>query len=530
MKNFTKKLGVLVGVFLFSSLQVSAFSDVTNTIWANSINYLEENGIIQGYPDNTFRPDVKINRAEFTKILMEGFYVNITDEIYSKPCFTDLTGSEWWAKYACLAKEEGIIQGYEDGTFGGDRLITQAEALKIILKTLGEEVPALGPEWYDFYFDYSESLGMYYFDVKNRVNHQITREETAYYITWLTSEDWLDQIDDTRFYKDKYRYHVGYHTLDPDECFTGETYDPVESMCYLECEGEQECLSKESQALANLQDLIEDYNAPSENFTGEETTVSIYAIDGNEKELIEDVPGMTGDAAVIQADKEKHDEIWEYFTEIIPAKYRKDIVQLEIFTDGYGETMAAVTQTMDDPTQWILYVDIADSHPNGELDKNELILTLVHEFAHLLTLDEEQVPPITIDDSDDAKYWEMYDEEVAKCAPRYYPGEGCSKAGSYINTFYQTFWTDILDEFNEIEMIADDELYYQALNDFYLKYQNQFVTDYAVTNPAEDIAESFMMFVVGDKPEGNSIADQKVKFFYKYPELVDIRDYIRSRI
>ena len=56
------------------------------------------------------------------------------------------------------------------------------------------------------------------------------------------------------------------------------------------------------------------------------------------------------------------------------------------------------------------------------------------------------------------------------------------------------------------------------------------MTDYAATNPGEDIAESWTHFVINDKPSGDSIADQKVRFFYDYPELVELRDKIRARL
>ena len=68
--------------------------------------------------------------------------------------------------------------------------------------------------------------------------------------------------------------------------------------------------------------------------------------------------------------------------------------------------------------------------------------------------------------------------------------------------------------------------YYNALYGFYKKYQDQFVGDYAVTHPAEDIAESFTHFVFSPKPAGESIRDQKVRFFYEYPELVELRGQI----
>ena len=49
-------------------------------------------------------------------------------------CFIDFTGEpEWYWPYACYAKELGIVQGYPDGTFKGANKINLAEALKIII-------------------------------------------------------------------------------------------------------------------------------------------------------------------------------------------------------------------------------------------------------------------------------------------------------------------------------------------------------------------------------------------------------------
>lgn len=65
---------------------------------------------------------------------------------------------------------------------------------------------------------------------------------------------------------------------------------------------------------------------------------------------------------------------------------------------------------------------------------------------------------------------------------------------------------------------------------FYIKYVDEFITDYAATNPVEDFAETFAFFVVLDKPEDNSIKSKKILFFYDYPEFLKIRDDIRRNI
>lgn len=490
----------------------AVFTDTPGHQWQNSIEYLQEQSIVNGYEDGSFGPDLKISRAEFIKILMEGFYEDIDARYYGKPCFSDLNGHEWWAKYACLAKDEKIINGYGDGSFGGERLITQPEALKIILNTLEEPVGNLGDNWYDRYFDYSDYLGMYYFDVKNRVEHEMTRAETSYFITWLMSDEWLDQIDDIQFQKDKYRYDVKYHTENAEECFEGEAYDSQQQICYLACESEQECIMRESEALADLAELMADYDASNNSFDGNETPLSIYSIKGDQINHVSDNDQISDpNLLTIQANKAAHEEVWNYFAKIIPSKYRRSLDQFQIFSDGYEETLAFVEQTPADLNKWILYIDLEDSHPNGVFDKEELTFTIVHEFAHLLTLEKNQINYVEIDPNlDDDNYSLAYDRAVANCEPNYYPGEGCSNDDSYLNAFYQEFWTD------GVEVDPNDS--------------TRFVTDYAATNPAEDIAESFMMFVLMDQPANDTIANQKLNFFYQYPELENLREFIRMRI
>ena len=108
----------------------------------------------------------------------------------------------------------------------------------------------------------------------------------------------------------------------------------------------------------------------------------------------------------------------------------------------------------------------------------------------------------------------------------FFPGEGCSKSDSYINQFFQTFWTDIYAENRGL-----DENNIDQIDAFYDKYSDQFVTAYNATNPGEDIAESFSYFMMGDDiPAGNSIQDQKVRFWQDYSEMVALRQQIRANI
>ncbi len=217
------------------------------------------------------------------------------------------------------------------------------------------------------------------------------------------------------------------------------------------------------------------------------------------------------------------------------------------------------------------------------LETHVLKSTLIHENAHILTLGESQSDNDIIiwseycnDRFDDGSidYEECDFDEIrrivaqreAACAPNFYfKLSGCLKDDSYMNKFFQKFWTDIYPEY----YYGGEQI--MSTNEFHQKYYDQFVTWYAASAPTEDIAESFRAFVLWDdelidfntkwcKTEydfggqadkgwnlvnehglsyyykcekiyrDNSIWEEKIRFFYDFPELVEMRDFIRSNL
>lgn len=261
----------------------------------------------------------------------------------------------------------------------------------------------------------------------------------------------------------------------------------------------------------------ESYELPDE-----ESLLVTYPVEGNElgSPHFEAVPADLQDE---QADLPAQQSIWSYFARLIPEQDRGFLTEFAILTDGKDNLLAAVAQSNTDPANWRLEVDIADAQ-----DYENLTFTLIHEFGHLLTLNEEQVSP-SMAVFNNPRDLAVLNHEAAMC-PSFFPHEGCSNNDSYINQFYQRFWTDKYDEWYQVETIQDEYLYYTRLNEFYEKYQDQFVTEYAATNPGEDIAETWSYFVLTAKPQGSTIAEQKVLFFYEYPELVQLRQEIINNL
>ncbi len=235
-----------------------------------------------------------------------------------------------------------------------------------------------------------------------------------------------------------------------------------------------------------------------------------------EPDIPSELDGVQNNAAI-------HAQIWEFFTALIPSDFRTYLVEFQVMTDGEDEILASVYQTSESAYEWGLEVDVMDID-----DTYEFFATLVHEYGHLLSLNPSQVEPSVaiFNDPDDD---DVYYAEADAC-PNYFPGEGCSKADSYINLFVEAFWNDLYDEWLDVDNIEDEDDYYAALDQFYYDYEDQFVSDYAVTNPDEDFAESFSAFVMEPTPDGNTIAEEKILFFYRFPELVALRDNIISNL
>ena len=101
--------------------------------WAQAnIEYLVGIGAVAGYPDETFRPDSLITRAEFAKIIVDAF--ELTAE--SGKIFAD-TADHWAKDYVAIAAANGIVLGYNDQEFGPDDLITREQMAIMIVKAAG---------------------------------------------------------------------------------------------------------------------------------------------------------------------------------------------------------------------------------------------------------------------------------------------------------------------------------------------------------------------------------------------------------
>lgn len=195
-------------------------------------------------------------------------------------------------------------------------------------------------------------------------------------------------------------------------------------------------------------------------------------------------------------------EIWNRFVQLIPAEQRTMVTSFELAA-GH-ETGAYVYPDPFDRSMWTLGVSTG-------LDP-DLDLFLVHEFAHLLTLNADvTVPAWTADE----------------CGETYFVGDACVVDGSILDEFVDRFW-----EPADVEEISG---YYvngewDEIDDFYAENADEFVSSYAATNPMEDLAETFMVFVLYEPPVFDAVADQKIEWLWEDPAMVALRDAILAQV
>ncbi|WP_179097697.1 S-layer homology domain-containing protein [Paenibacillus sp. FSL H7-0331] len=130
---------VLVRLFdKYKSVKPAAkvFTDAAQTHWAKSaIDRAADSGLMDGYPDGSFKPEQTITRAETATIAAR---LSTATEGAGGDSFSDTSG-HWAAAAIVKAKAAGVVNGYEDGTFRPEQTLTRAEAVTMFNKLAGRD-------------------------------------------------------------------------------------------------------------------------------------------------------------------------------------------------------------------------------------------------------------------------------------------------------------------------------------------------------------------------------------------------------
>lgn len=114
-----------------TNIKAATFKDVSSSHWAYiEITSLSNEGIINGYDDNTFRPSAIVTRAQAAKLL--ALSLDIKPSTTFTPKFKDVTPGHWAYEYVSPLTERGVFVNGE--TFNPNAPVTRAQMAKMISK------------------------------------------------------------------------------------------------------------------------------------------------------------------------------------------------------------------------------------------------------------------------------------------------------------------------------------------------------------------------------------------------------------
>ncbi len=102
----------------------------------NAVGFLAEKEIVNGVDGENYMPDSRVSRAEIATMLMrlDGIEPSAT------PCgLTDVKEDDWYCKIINASVNEGLITGFEDGTFRGTNAVTRNEFIAVMARILQRE-------------------------------------------------------------------------------------------------------------------------------------------------------------------------------------------------------------------------------------------------------------------------------------------------------------------------------------------------------------------------------------------------------
>ena len=108
------------------------YTDVTSDEWFfDDVRYVWDNGLIDGVTEGAFEPEANVTRA----VLIEALWrAEGRPEAESAGLFTDVAEDNAFAGAIAWAKETGIANGYDDGRFGIDDVVTREQTAAFLYR------------------------------------------------------------------------------------------------------------------------------------------------------------------------------------------------------------------------------------------------------------------------------------------------------------------------------------------------------------------------------------------------------------
>ncbi|MEK8130334.1 S-layer homology domain-containing protein [Paenibacillus filicis] len=137
---FTMLFSLLMPMLAFGAAPAS-FNDLGGSYASKEIQALADQGVLSGYEDGSFRPAQAISRAELAKLL--SLSLELKEDAEQAASFSDVAADAWYRGYVGALVASGITQGTSETTFSPEAKVTREELVIFFIRALGVEKEAL---------------------------------------------------------------------------------------------------------------------------------------------------------------------------------------------------------------------------------------------------------------------------------------------------------------------------------------------------------------------------------------------------
>ncbi|QAT41924.1 hypothetical protein [Aminipila luticellarii] len=398
------------------------------------------------------------------------------------------------------------------GANGGKPILSEEEGVQLsaLLGDLNEDAPEQVRNDVGTLLHQADSLMK---EREAQANYEMPEEETEIWrnITKLLDEETIRQFGEDNYQEDKPDPNLDYgkQTMSNlKKTLSGRDWNKLNSLreeYFKSVENEDEeydvDINKEIKSIIGKYKRL-DADAVALNLLDDKNqkNIGMFTITSDFRAVYQD-GSKNGLNSLSWKERKKLQESWEAVTDIIPKDLFVHFKYFKVGGDGELGTYAYVIPVDDQGKVWCMTVDPADIKDDGLFP-----YTVVHEMCHYLTLNEKQV--------------DYYSDNVtAYPADRYSDWECVAKENSYLQSFYEKFWKSMINDW----ATNPDNPY------FYDRHKSEFVTGYASTECAEDLAESFCAYVFL-KSAATPAMQAKFDFFDGYPELKKLKKEILVKV
>ena len=160
MKNIVRVLFAIPLIALVAASACAAeFTDDAQIKNRAAVVFLQDLGLIKGYPDGSFRPGINVHRSEAAKLAA---MICAENPAPTQPSvYRDVPESHWAAPYISYCTEKGVVSG-SGGSFRPDGYLTGRELAKILLACVGfDGRQYTGKNWAEAVDRDANRLGVY---------------------------------------------------------------------------------------------------------------------------------------------------------------------------------------------------------------------------------------------------------------------------------------------------------------------------------------------------------------------------------